>query len=75
MDLEVVVSNARIMKWKKLSETAIESGRFTISKAVVNGVDRFTLWELNVKFVINNSAKELKKLAEERLKPHEKEIA
>lgn len=32
------------MKWKKLSDYAIQSGPYTIGKSLVKGVARYTLW-------------------------------
>ena len=57
------------MKWKKLSETAIESGIYTISRETVKGSDRFTLWtgsNPGKMLAIRDTAEELKKMAEEK---------
>ena len=56
------------MKWKKLSDYAIQSGPYTISKALVKGAARFTLWigEPGTMLAIRDTSEELKKMAEEK---------
>ncbi|HEY9527994.1 MAG TPA: hypothetical protein VIR02_12950 [Anaerolineales bacterium] len=57
------------MKWKKLSDYAIQSGNYTISKALVKGVARFTLWigsEPGKMLAIRDTSEELKKMAEDK---------
>jgi len=55
------------MKWKKLSPYAIQSGTHTISKSLVNGEARYTLWigEPGKIVAIRDTAEELKKMVTE----------
>lgn len=48
------------MKWKKLSDYAIQSGQYTISKAIVGDLEKFTLWEGEKMVGIFESAEEAK---------------
>lgn len=53
------------MKWKKLSDYAIESGQYTISKANVDGQPRYTLWEGEKMLGIFDTPQEAKEKANE----------
>lgn len=55
------------VKWKKLSDYAIQSGPYTISKALVKENFRYTLWiEPGTMLAIRDTAEELKKMVTEK---------
>ena len=54
------------MKWNRISDHCIQSGSYTITKALVKGVTRYTLWDGDRQVAIRDSAEELKKMAEEK---------
>ena len=55
------------MNWKKLSPYAIACDNFTISKALVSGEPRYTLWEGERMVAIRDSAEELKRMVEKEV--------
>lgn len=52
------------MKWEKLSDHAISSGDWTISKALLDGTPRYTLWDGEVMIKVFRTLEEAKAMAE-----------
>ena len=64
------------MTWTKISKYSWTSGSYTISANDMGKRRyRYTLYQGDQLLAIRDTAEELRKLAEERLKPYEKELA
>jgi hypothetical protein len=64
------------MKWEKISKYSWTSGSYAISaNGMGEGKYRFSLYQGDQLLAIRDTAKELRQMTEERLKPHEKEAA
>lgn len=55
------------MNWLRIDPYAIACEPYTISKQLVSGTPRYTLWEGERMVAIRNSAEELKRMAEKEV--------
>jgi len=52
------------VKWNRISDHCIQSGSYTITKALVKGATRYTLWKVDQMLAIRDTSEELKKMLE-----------